>query len=53
MKSGIPEILLPRDNEADLDDIPIHLRREMDLVMVDSIDQVLREALPGLAAAAA
>jgi len=52
-RAGIRRVLVPRRNEADLDDIPIHLRREMDLVMVDSIDQVLREALPGLAAAAA
>jgi ATP-dependent Lon protease len=52
-RAGIRRVLVPKRNEADLDDIPIHLRREMDLVMVDSIDQVLREALPGLAAAAA
>jgi ATP-dependent Lon protease len=52
-RAGIRRVLVPKRNEADLDDIPIDLRREMDLVMVESIDQVLREALPGLAAAAA
>jgi ATP-dependent Lon protease len=46
-------VLVPKRNEADLDDIPSDLRREMDLVLVDSIDQVLGEALPGLKAAAA
>jgi ATP-dependent Lon protease len=52
-RAGIRRVLVPKRNEADLDDIPIDLRREMDLVMVESIDQVLKEALPGLAAAAA
>src|SRR2546421_1283555 len=52
-RAGIRRVLVPKRNEADLDDIPSDLRREMDLVMVESIDQVLREALPGLAAAAA
>jgi ATP-dependent Lon protease len=51
-RAGIRRVLVPKRNEADLDDIPIHLRREMDLIMVESIDQVLKEALPGLAAAA-
>jgi ATP-dependent Lon protease len=44
-RAGIRRVLLPTRNEADLDDIPTDLRAEMQLVMVDSIDQVLREAL--------
>jgi ATP-dependent Lon protease len=44
-RAGIRRVLLPTRNEADLDDIPADLRAEMQLVMVDSIDQVLREAL--------
>jgi ATP-dependent Lon protease len=52
-RAGIRRVLVPKRNEADLDDIPADLRREMDLVLVESIDQVLREALPGLTAAAA
>jgi ATP-dependent Lon protease len=44
-RAGIRRVLLPTRNEADLDDIPADLRKEMQLVMVDSIDQVLREAL--------
>ncbi|MBJ7599931.1 endopeptidase La, partial [Candidatus Nephthysia bennettiae] len=47
-RAGIRRVLVPKRNEADLDDIPADLRREMDLVLVESIDQVLREALPGL-----
>jgi ATP-dependent Lon protease len=52
-RAGLRRVLVPRRNEADLDDIPNDLRREMDLVLIDSIDQVLSEALPGLKAAAA
>ena len=52
-RAGIRRVLVPKRNEADLDDIPADLRREMDVVLVESIDQVLREALPGLTAAAA
>jgi ATP-dependent Lon protease len=44
-RAGIRRVLLPTRNEADLDDIPADLRAEMQLVLVDSIDQVLREAL--------
>jgi ATP-dependent Lon protease len=44
-RAGIRRVLLPSRNEADLDDIPSDLRKEMQLVLVDSIDQVLREAL--------
>src|SRR6185436_16731039 len=48
-RAGIRRVLLPSRNEADLDDIPADLRKEMQLVLVDSIDQVLREALAPVA----
>jgi ATP-dependent Lon protease len=44
-RAGLRRVLLPRRNEADLDDIPSDLRKQMQLVMVESIDEVLREAL--------
>jgi ATP-dependent Lon protease len=49
-RAGITRVLFPARNEADLDDIPAELREKMDLVMVDSVDEVLRAALPGLVA---
>ncbi|MGH7902990.1 MAG: endopeptidase La [Candidatus Dormibacteraceae bacterium] len=52
-RAGIRRILLPARNEADLDDIPAELREEMEIVLVESIDQVLSEALPTLAVSAA
>ena len=51
-RAGIRRVLLPTRNEADLDDIPADLRGEMELVLVDSIDQVLREALTTVGAGA-
>jgi ATP-dependent Lon protease len=44
-RAGLRRVIMPSRNEADLDDIPADLRKEMKFVMVDSIDQVLREAL--------
>ncbi len=44
-RAGLRRVLLPTRNEADLDDIPGDLRKEMRFVLVDSIDEVLREAL--------
>ena len=50
-RAGLRRVLLPKRNEADLDDIPADLRKEMQLVLIESIDEVLREALtPRLAA---
>jgi ATP-dependent Lon protease len=51
-RAGIRRVLIPKRNEADLDDIPADLRQELEVVLVESIDDVLREALPDLAVAA-
>jgi ATP-dependent Lon protease len=51
-RAGIRRVLIPKRNEMDLDDIPADLRQELEVVLVESIDEVLREALPDLAAAA-
>ncbi len=54
-RAGLRRVLLPSRNEADLDDIPADLRKQIQFVMVDSIDEVLRAALvpAGRASAAA
>ena len=44
-------MIAPRLNQADLEDIPKHLRDEMEFVFVDTIDKVLAEALPAAAKA--
>jgi ATP-dependent Lon protease len=47
-RAGIRRVLIPTRNEADLDDVPADLRQELQVVLVESIDEVLREALPEL-----
>jgi ATP-dependent Lon protease len=44
-RAGLRRVLIPSHNEADLDDIPADLRKQMQFVLLESIDQVLREAL--------
>jgi ATP-dependent Lon protease len=39
------KVILPRQNERNLDDIPEALRRDLKFVFVDSVDQVFQEAL--------
>jgi ATP-dependent Lon protease len=42
---GINRLIIPRRNEADIADIPEHLRKRMKFVLVDSEDEVLEAAL--------
>ncbi len=44
-RHGIFEIVLPKDNEKDLADIPENIRKEMKLNFVFSMDEVLKIAL--------
>ncbi len=43
--SGAKIVILPRKNEKDLRDIPEEIRKQIKLVLVDSMDQVLEAAL--------
>lgn len=44
-RAGIKKVLLPRENEVDIEEIPAVVRKRMEFVLIDSIDQVLEEAL--------
>ncbi len=44
-RQGIFELVLPKDNEKDLPDIPEVIRKEMKLQFVTSMDEVLKIAL--------
>jgi len=44
-RAGIKKVLLPRENERDLPDVPEDVRRELAFVPVDTVEDVLREAL--------
>jgi ATP-dependent Lon protease len=44
-RSGLKTVVLPRRNEADLEDIPDEVRKSMKFIFVDTVDQVLEAAL--------
>jgi len=44
-RAGIHRILLPARNEADLEDIPEDVRRELEIVPVNRINEVVQGAL--------
>jgi len=44
-RAGIRTVVLPRDNERDLEDVPEELRRDLDLVLVEVAEEVLARAL--------
>ncbi|HEX8066991.1 MAG TPA: endopeptidase La [Thermoleophilaceae bacterium] len=47
-RAGIRRVLAPKLNEADLDDLPEHLRNDLEIAFADSVDRVLDEALEPL-----
>jgi ATP-dependent Lon protease len=44
-RAGIQTVLIPKENERDLDLLPEHVRDELAIVPVESMDQVLDRAL--------
>jgi ATP-dependent Lon protease len=46
-RAGLKRVILPRENEVDLEDLPAETRRELEFVLVDSIEQVFDVAFDG------
>lgn len=46
-RAGITEVILPRENDKDLEEIPAEVRDRIEIHLVDSMDDVLRLALDG------
>ena len=46
-RAGVTKIIIPKDNEKDIDDIPESVRNELQFVPVSHLDQVLEHALAG------
>jgi len=44
-RAGVTTVLLPKRNEKDLEDIPDAVRKEMRFIFVDTMDEVLEQAL--------
>jgi ATP-dependent Lon protease len=48
-RAGLRRVLLPRDNEKDLRDVPEQVRKEMEFVFCERIEEALTAAIPALA----
>jgi ATP-dependent Lon protease len=46
-RAGISTVILPRENEPDLDDLPDDVRDSMTFVLADVVTEVLEAAFPG------
>lgn len=47
-RAGIYRIVVPKHNMKDLRDLPEHVRKEMEFVPVERIEEVLRETIPAI-----
>jgi len=45
-RAGLDTVILPKRNEADLEDVPEDVREQMKFVLVETVDEVLAAALP-------
>jgi ATP-dependent Lon protease len=44
-RSGIKKVIVPRDNQTDLDDVPAEVRQTLEFVLAQHVDDVLNAAL--------
>lgn len=44
-RAGIKKILLPKDNESSIDEIPENVRKKIKFVLIETIDEALKHAL--------
>jgi ATP-dependent Lon protease len=47
-RAGLKRVVLPRDNEKDTRELPENVRKEMEIVFVERIGELLAAVLPGL-----
>jgi len=45
---GIKRVILPRGNQKDLRDLPDEVRKEMEFIFADRVEDVLQAVVPGL-----
>ena len=44
-RAGIKKVLIPKDNERDLEDVPSEIRDKLEIVTVSTVKDVIRESL--------
>lgn len=47
-RAGVRHVILPKNNEADLADLPEHIREQLDFTLAERVDDVFRAAIPSL-----
>ena len=47
-RAGIHTVIMPKGNQKDLRDLPEEVRKEMDFIFAERIEDVLRTAVPGI-----
>jgi ATP-dependent Lon protease len=52
-RAGLKRVILPRENEPDLEDLPSETRDDLSFVLVDSVDEVFDAAFDGKRASTA
>jgi ATP-dependent Lon protease len=45
LRGGVKTVLIPKENEKDLEDIPDNVKRDLTIVSVSTVDEVLERAL--------
>ena len=45
MRGGIKTVLIPKDNEKDLAEIPDNVKRNLEIIPVSTVDEVIDQAL--------
>ncbi len=45
-RAGLDTVILPKRNEVDLEEVPEDVRKEMQFILVETVDEVLAAALP-------
>ena len=49
-RAGVKKVVMPRENEPELSELPEETRKELEFVPVDTIEEVLDVAFEGLGA---
>jgi len=47
LRGGIKTVLIPKENEKDLAEIPDNVKKELEIIPVSTVDEVLKHALTG------
>jgi ATP-dependent Lon protease len=48
-RAGMKQVILPKANEPDLEELPPHVREEMTFILAENVEQVITAAIPTLA----